>query len=112
MTLESPAVPAVQVVIVAWNSGEHLQRALDALERQTFRDFEVVVWDNASTDGVVDRLRVAPDVRVVRAPENLGFAGGNNRAVALSRSLWIAALNPDAFPEPGWLQALVEAAEA
>ncbi|HEX8570379.1 MAG TPA: glycosyltransferase family 2 protein [Caulobacteraceae bacterium] len=111
MTLESPAAPAVQVVIVAWNSGEHLQRALDALAAQTFRDFEVVVWDNASADGAVDRLRLPGNARLVRSAENLGFAAGNNRAVALSRSHWIAALNPDAFPEPGWLQALVGAAE-
>jgi hypothetical protein len=47
--------PSVQVVIVAWNSGAHLQRCLDALAAQTFTDFEAVVWDNASTDGAVDR---------------------------------------------------------
>jgi GT2 family glycosyltransferase len=112
MIEHSPSSAAVQVVIVAWNSGVHLQRALDALERQTFRDFEVVVWDNASADGAVERLRAAAGVRIVRAPENLGFAAANNRAAALSRSAWIAALNPDAFPEPGWLQALLDAAQA
>jgi GT2 family glycosyltransferase len=103
---------AVQVVIVAWNSGEHLQRALDSLERQTFGDFEVTLWDNASSDGAVDRLRPASNVRVERCAENLGFAAGVNRAAALSDAPWIATLNPDAFPEPGWLQALLDAAVA
>ena len=112
LILESPAAPAVQVIIVAWNSGEHLQRALDALDAQSFRDFTVTVWDNASSDGAVDRLRTAANVQVVRSPENLGFAAGNNRAAALSRSPWIALLNPDAFPERTWLQALLDVASA
>ena len=60
----------------------------------------------------MDRLRLAPNVRVERCSENLGFAAGVNRAAALSQSPWIATLNPDAFAEPGWLQALLEAAEA
>jgi GT2 family glycosyltransferase len=51
-------------------------------------------------------------VRVERCGENLGFAAGVNRAAALSNSPWIATLNPDAFAEPGWLQALLEAAKA
>jgi len=112
MTPSPAEPPRVQVIIVAWNSGEDLQRVLDALERQTARDFVVTLWDNASTDGAVDRLRTADNVEVVRSPENLGFAAGNNRAAALSRSSWIAALNPDAFPEPEWLERLLSAADA
>jgi GT2 family glycosyltransferase len=104
-------VPSVQVVIVAWNSGAHLQRCLDALASQTFTDFEAVVWDNASTDGAVEVARLPPRTHLVRAPENLGFAAANNRAVALGRSRWIAALNPDAFPEADWLEQLVATAE-
>jgi GT2 family glycosyltransferase len=104
------AAPEVVVIIVAFNSGPHLQRVLDALERQTFADFEAIVWDNASTDGVVDVLTVGPRVRIVRCPENLGFAAGNNRAAALSRAPLIVTLNPDAFAEPAWLERLVAAA--
>ena len=98
------------MIIVAWNSGPHLQRAVDALARQTFRDFELVVWDNASTDGAAEQLRLPPEARRVRCPDNLGFAAGVNAAAALSRSRWIATLNPDAFPEPDWLEAMLAAA--
>ena len=103
--------PAVQVIVVAWNSGGHLQRCLDALAAQTFTGWEAVVWDNASTDGAADRLRLPPDTTLVRSSDNLGFAAANNRAAEGSESRWIALLNPDAFPEPDWLQQLLATAE-
>jgi GT2 family glycosyltransferase len=104
------AAPEVVVVIVAWNSGPHLQVALDALARQTFTDFEAIVWDNASTDSAVEALNAGPNVRIIRCPDNLGFAAANNRAAALSRAPLIVTLNPDAFAEPVWLETLVAAA--
>lgn len=104
-------MPAVLVVIVAYNSGADLQRALDGLAGQTFEDWEAVVWDNATTDGSTDSLRLPPRTRLVRSAENLGFAAGNNRAAALTGSRWIACLNPDAFPKPDWLAELVEVGE-
>lgn len=107
----APHVPAVSVLIVAWQSGRHLARCLDALDRQRFRDFEVVLLDNASTDGAVDALAPRPWLRIERAAANLGFAAGNNRAAALARGRFLVTLNPDAFAAPGWLGALVAAAE-
>jgi GT2 family glycosyltransferase len=109
--IESDQTAAVQVIVVAWNSGVHLQRCLDALAAQTFTDWEAVVWDNASTDGAVDRLRPPPNTEIVRSPDNLGFAAANNRAAERSGSRWIALLNPDAFPEPDWLERLVATGE-
>ncbi len=102
---------AVLVVIVAYNSGPDLQEALDALGRQTFADWEAVVWDNGSTDGSAEGLRLPPRTRLVRNQENIGFAAGNNRAAALAASRWIACLNPDAFAEPDWLERLVASGE-
>lgn len=104
------AAPEVVVVIVAFNSGPHLQTALNALQGQSFTNFETIVWDNASTDGAVDGLITGPRVQVVRCPDNLGFAAANNRAAALSRAPLIATLNPDAFAEPDWLETLVAGA--
>ncbi len=109
MTQVQPS-PTALVVIVAYNAGEHLQRCIDALERQSFADFEAIVWDNASSDGAVDRLRAGARVRIERCGENLGFAVANNRAAALSTAPFILTLNPDAFPEPDWLERLIGAA--
>jgi len=103
-------VPEVVVVVVAFNSGPHLRQALDALSGQSFTDFETIVWDNASTDGAAQALPADSRVRVVRCPDNLGFAAANNRAAALSKAPLIVTLNPDAFPEPDWLEILVAAA--
>ena len=108
---DPPSVIAVIVVIVAYNAGEHLQRCIDALERQTFQDWRAIVWDNASTDGAVDSLRAGEKIEVVRCQDNLGFAAANNRAAARCPSRYIATLNPDAFAEPDWLERLVGAAE-
>ncbi len=99
----SEARVRVTVVIVAWNSGPHLQRTLDHLAQQSLRDFDVLLWDNNSTDGCVDGLALAQNVTLVRSPENLGFAGGMNRAIERARGQFVALLNPDAFPEPDWL---------
>jgi GT2 family glycosyltransferase len=107
---EAPQTPTAVVVIVAYNSGEHLQRCVDALERQSFTDFEAIVWDNASSDDAVDHLRTGARVRVERCDENLGFAVANNRAAALSKAPFIVTLNPDAFAEPDWLERLIGAA--
>ena len=102
---------AVTVVIVAYDSGAYLQPCIDALAAQSFTDFEAVVADNASRDGSVVGLRL-PDhrFRVRDMGANLGFAAANNRVAEDSRAEFLALLNPDATPEPGWLAALVEAA--
>ncbi len=107
-----PAVPEVLVVIVNYNGGDLLARAVSAMSRQTFTDFRLIVVDNASSDDSIAALRRShPGVEVLPAGANLGFAAANNLAVNTVReSRWIALLNPDAFPEPDWLQKLVEAA--
>src|SRR4030095_9854281 len=68
----------------------------------------LILVDTASTDGAAAYVRERfPHVRLVVMPENRGFAGGNNAGVLEARGRFIALLNNDAVPEPGWLQALV-----
>jgi GT2 family glycosyltransferase len=102
----------VGVVIVAWNADSCLGECLAALARQTVRPCRVVVIDNASTDGSVDAARVRhPWAEIVRLPRNVGFAAANNAGIrALHDCPWVALLNPDAFPEPTWIEALLRAA--
>lgn len=103
---------SVAVLIVAYNSRAHLARQIAALDAQTFRDFRAVLIDNASRpDERPDPARAPAWMTVILCDENLGFAGGNNRAAqAAPEAEYLALLNPDAFPEPDWLQALVDAA--
>lgn len=104
--------PQVAVLIVNFNSGGDLVVCLQALARQTRRPCQVLIVDNASTDGSCDAaLAHYPDVTVVRLTRNIGFAAANNLAAALAADCqWLALLNPDAFPEPTWLAELTRAA--
>jgi GT2 family glycosyltransferase len=108
----------VGLVIVTYNAAAYIGRALAAVAAQTRPPDEVVIIDNASSDGTSGVIEQATagwsiPVRVVPGGSNLGFAVANNRGVALlPHSDFIALLNPDAFPEPGWLSALLAAAEA
>ena len=104
---------AVTVVIVAYDSGAYLQPCVDALAAQSFSGFEAVVADNASRDGSVSGLRLPdPRFRVRGMGANLGFAAANNRVAQDSAAEFLALLNPDALPDPGWLAALLAAAHA
>jgi GT2 family glycosyltransferase len=98
----------VGVLIVNWNSGTLLARCLDALRDQTRKPDRILVVDNASDDGS-ERTALGRDgVDLLRMPRNLGFAEANNLGVSkLSDCEWVALLNPDAFAEPTWLEALV-----
>lgn len=85
-----------------------------ALMAQTVKPHEIILVDNASTDGSIEIVRRFPVVRLIELDRNTGFAYGNNLAInaAASESEWIALVNPDAFAEPRWLEALMLAAEA
>jgi GT2 family glycosyltransferase len=102
----------VAVVIVNLNAGALLERSLAALARQTVPPARTIVVDNASTDGSADGIEQRHEgVEVIRNAENVGFAAANNQGVAAAADCdWVALLNPDAFPEPDWLAALLEAA--
>ena len=106
------STPRVSVIIVNYNSGDRLRRCLEALSRQTFEDFETIVIDNASDDDSIGLANAAGlDFRLIEAGANIGFAAGNNRAVAEAQGEWLAFLNPDAYAAPDWLAELVAAAE-
>ena len=102
----------LSVVIVNWNGLRYLPECLGALLPQLPPGGEVVLVDNGSTDGSAAWARQAhPAVRVVALPENLGFAGGTNAGLRAARGELLLLLNNDAFVEPGFIAALLEAME-
>ncbi len=100
--------PPISVVIVNWNGGRFLLRVLEALQGQSRRPARVVVVDNGSTDGSAEMVaRAFPAVRLRLSGENLGFAAANNLALREEvETPWAALLNPDAVPEPDWIERL------
>lgn len=101
------------LIIVNWNSWNILSQCLEKLKSQTFQNFNVLVIDNASDQPVPDGLLARySNLTLIQNKSNLGFAAANNQAIALlGDSEWVVLLNPDAFPEPDWLQQLIDAAE-
>jgi hypothetical protein len=119
MSSDSPAAPTgpaaarVAVVIPNWN-GAHLMRGcLDALRRQSFRDFVVYVVDNGSHDDSRALMaREYPEVVVVALPVNVGFASGVNAGIRASREPYVVLLNNDTEAAPDWLAELVSYMDA
>jgi N-acetylglucosaminyl-diphospho-decaprenol L-rhamnosyltransferase len=99
------------IAIVAFNAREHLQRCLASLmAAPPACPHEIMVVDNASTDGAPDMVRTMfPRVRLMPAPGNVGFSGGNNIALRESRSELVLLLNPDTVVPAGAVDALVTA---
>ena len=101
--------PVASVLIVNHNGGADLSACLASLSCTAHDAYEVIVVDNASTDGSADQAEVAfPDVRWARSPENLGFGGANNLAASQAHGEILVFLNPDTHVTPGWLDALVQ----
>jgi GT2 family glycosyltransferase len=102
----------VAVLVVNWNAGSLLGRCLESLATQERFPDRIVVVDNGSTDDSLDLA--APylgGAQVIRLKDNVGFARANNIAARAAGDVdALALLNPDAFAEPGWLAALVDAA--
>jgi len=110
---DKPSTKRVSVVVVAYESGPMLRDCLAAVRAQTVPDFELILIDNASKDGAAQAAaREAPDVIFVANAKNTGFAAAVNQGARMARGRWLVLLNPDAFAEPGWLEALLETAEA
>lgn len=106
-----PGPPVVTVVVVTWQGLHLLPACLDSLAAQTM-PHRVVVVDNASTDGTGAFLATRPEVQVVRAGYNSGFAGGAQLGVDAVETEFVALLNNDAVADPAWLDRLVSAARA
>lgn len=101
----------ISVIIPNWN-GVRLQllpACLESLRRQTFRDFETLVVDDASTDDSVTFLaRDYPEVRVLALAKNGGFAAAVNAGVKQARGENIVLLNSDTEADPAWLNELAK----
>jgi GT2 family glycosyltransferase len=105
--------PRVDVGVVTWNSADLTVQALrHLLDSDQGLDLNLLVHDNASSDGTAEAIRRhVPEARVTVADENLGFARAVNRLVAESDAPWFLALNSDAWPEPGTVATLVRTAD-
>lgn len=103
----------VSVIILNWNGAALLEEYLPSVVANTPADkAQVVVADNGSTDSSLQLLAERfPSVKVIRFPENYGFAEGYNRALALTDTPYTVLLNSDVAVPQGWLEPLIDAME-
>jgi GT2 family glycosyltransferase len=100
------------VAVVTWRGREHIVACLDALAAQQ-RPHRILVVDNASDDGSGALAKAHPSrPEVLRLPVNTGYAGGIQAAYKVCTTPFMAWLNDDALPEPGWLAAMEDALDA
>src|SRR5919199_6556908 len=107
-----PSNDFVSVTVVTYNSGRFIKRCLESVLAQKYLRREIIVIDNASTDGTVDILEQFEDrCRIVYNDDNIGFAAAQNQAIRISSGDWVLTLNPDVLLLPNFIQALVDAGQ-
>ncbi len=99
----------VLISIVSYNSARHLKTCLSSLERQTFKNFTISLWDNASKDETSDVIEERRSIlnHVQFSEKNVGFCAAHNRLIASMASEYVLVLNPDIILDPRFLEILI-----
>lgn len=102
----------VSIIILNYNGKEFLGECLSSVLKQQYSSFEIILFDNNSTDGSCEYVKETFSdgrIKIVRSDRNLGFAGGNNEALKHCSGDLVVLLNNDTITRTGWLESLVNA---
>jgi len=103
------SIPIVSIIIPHWNGIDVLSECLDSLNKTTNDSFEIIVSDNASTDGSQAWIKENhPRITLLENIKNHGYAGGCNRGVAVAKGKYLIFLNNDTIQDPNWLDPLID----
>jgi GT2 family glycosyltransferase len=103
----------LSILIVNWNSKDHVRECLRSLEKHVTSDHETIVVDGASFDGCGEMIAAEfPAVRFVQSPHNVGFGRCNNLGAEQANGEYLLFLNPDTEVKPSAVEALLEVAES
>ncbi len=103
--------PTLSIIIVNYNAGPYLARCLDSLAAQTFKDFEILLVDNASKDGSLASVQARAGLRIFCNQDNIGFAAAQNQGMQLARGKSLMPLNFDIYLHPDYLRQATAALE-
>ncbi|MBC7913114.1 MAG: glycosyltransferase family 2 protein [Pyrinomonadaceae bacterium] len=105
--------PKVAVVILNWNGKHYLEQFLPSVLKSGYSNLEIIVADNASTDGTAAFLHEKyPEVTLLSNPENLGFTGGYNAVLSKVEADYLVLLNSDVEVTEGWIDPVIELMES
>lgn len=102
-------LPAVSVIVAAYNSADFLARCLDSLNQQTFRDFETIVVNSSQETRTAEIMSAYPEARLCQSPQRLFPHAARNVGVSRSRGRLLAFTDADCQADPDWLAELVAA---
>jgi GT2 family glycosyltransferase len=112
-------MPRASIIVVNYNGRELILDCLKALERQSIKDFEIIIVDNGSLDDSLDEIQrflegssMAPIVKLVPLKRNSGFAVGNLEGLKCTKGEYIVLLNNDIEPDGKWLEELLKAMDS
>lgn len=101
----------VSVLITTYNSAKFLRRCLDSVFSQSYRPIELIVVDNASSDGTRDILKDVSPAKILYNNANTGFAAAQNQAAHVAHGTWLLSLNPDVILSPTFVAELISVGE-
>jgi GT2 family glycosyltransferase len=106
-------IPKVAVVILNWNGIKYLRQFLPSVLSSSWPNLDIIVGDNASTDGSVEFIaQEYPSVRIIRNNKNYGFTGGYNKVLAQVEADYFILLNSDVEVSPGWIAPVINLMES
>lgn len=110
--MNTSTLPVVFIIVLNWNGWDDTKECLSSLQKLSYSNYQVILVDNGSTDGSVEKIRSEyPTMKVIENRANLGYAEGNNRGIsyALSHNAdFVMLLNNDTVVAPDFLEALLE----
>lgn len=101
---------SVSIVIPLYNQLTYTRGCLESLAATTSSDVEIILVDNASSDGTAAYLQTLTDIVVISNAENRGFAGACNQGINVATGNWIVVMNNDVVLSSGWLDKMLQAA--
>lgn len=104
----------VSIIILNFNGKQYLQNCISSVLNQSYQNFEIILFDNGSSDGSTEFVRTAffdSRINIKESKTNLGFAGGNNEAVKHTKNDLTVLLNNDTIVDKNWLKFLIDAIE-
>ncbi len=105
-------LPVASIVIPVYNQWEYTKQAIESIEQFTGVNYEIIVVDNASTDGTAGKLKTYKNIKVITNEKNLGFPKAVNQGILESKGKYVVLLNNDTVVTENWLDKMIKAAES